>query len=134
MWLKTSDAAYLFVFFFLEPCMAQNLVASVNCDMKAVSLSWDASNGTKLYTVSAEGEYKSTGLTTNVTTAYFSDFSCGKNYSLTITPRSHYCPGNTSAPVSILTCRLYTSDISSIHVKDSDMSLAYMYRYKPMKK
>ncbi|KAM7379233.1 hypothetical protein PAMP_004798 [Pampus punctatissimus] len=88
---------------YMDPCVPQNVVASVNCDMKVVSLSWDASNGTELYMVSAQGGYQSTGLTTNVTTAYFSDFMCGQNYSLTVTPHNQHCPGHTSAPASIQT-------------------------------
>ncbi|XP_067460816.1 mucin-4-like [Thunnus thynnus] len=87
----------------MDPCVPRNLVTSVNCDMKFVSLSWDASNGTNLYMVSAEGGYGSIGLTTNVTTAYFSEFICGQNYSLTVTPHNQHCPGHPSAPASIQT-------------------------------
>ncbi|XP_044075214.1 uncharacterized protein LOC122886733 [Siniperca chuatsi] len=87
----------------MDPCAPQNLAASVNCDMKVVSLSWNASNGTELYMVSAEAGNKSVGLTTNVTTAHFSDFTCGQNYSLTVTPHNQHCPGSSSAPASIQT-------------------------------
>ncbi len=95
--------------FFPDPCVPQNLAASVNCDMKVVSLSWDASNGTKLYMVSAEAANMSAGLTTNVTTAHFSDFTCGQNYSLTVTAHSQHCPGISSAPAGVQTCRSRTS-------------------------
>ncbi|XP_037642392.1 tenascin-N-like [Sebastes umbrosus] len=87
----------------MDPCVPQNLSATVNCDMKVVSLSWDASNGTTLYVVSGEGGNKTIGLSTNITTAHFSEFTCGQNYSLTVTPHNQHCPGETSAPASIQT-------------------------------
>ncbi|XP_034052024.1 receptor-type tyrosine-protein phosphatase beta-like isoform X2 [Gymnodraco acuticeps] len=88
---------------YMDPCVPQNLAATVNCDMKVVSLSWDASNGTNVYMVSGEAGNKTTVLTTNVTTAHFSGFSCGLNYSLTVTPQNQHCPGNSSASASIQT-------------------------------
>lgn len=123
MCLKTSEDDP-FSLFFSDPCVPQNLEASVNCDSKVVSLSWDASNGTKMYMVSAEGGYRSIGLTTNATTAYFSDFICGQNYSLTVTPQNQQCLGSASAPASIQTCRFYT-DMHSVHVKESNMSSSH---------
>lgn len=109
--------------FFPDPCVPQNLAASVNCDMKVVSLSWDTSNGTKLYMVSAEAGNMSAGLTTNVTTAHFSDFTCGQNYSLTVTPHSQHCPGKSSAPAVVQTCRLYTSDMDSCQIVTYSLAL-----------
>nr|XP_019957336.1 PREDICTED: fibronectin-like [Paralichthys olivaceus] len=97
----------------MDPCVPKNLVASADCNMKVVSLSWDASNGTKLYMVSAEGGHNTTGLTTNVTTANFSDLMCGQNYSLTVTPHNSQCPGNSSAPASIQTWPCPPSGIST---------------------
>ncbi|KAK5888908.1 hypothetical protein CesoFtcFv8_014958 [Champsocephalus esox] len=88
---------------YMDPCVPQNLAATVNCDMKVVSLSWDASNGTNVYMVSCEAGNKTTVLTTNVTTAHFSGFSCGLNYSVTVTPQNQHCPGNSSASASIQT-------------------------------
>ncbi|CAI5641408.1 unnamed protein product [Oreochromis niloticus] len=87
----------------MDPCAPQNLSATVNCDMKVVPLSWDASNGAKMYTVSAEAGNKSVSLNTNMTTASFTGFTCGQNYSIKITPHSRHCPGNSSASVSVLT-------------------------------
>ncbi|KAM9719839.1 uncharacterized protein fndc7rs1 [Menidia menidia] len=84
-------------------CLPQNLSATVNCDTKVVSLSWEANNRTKLYVVSAESGDGSVSLNTSVATAHFSDLSCGQNYSLTVTPRSHHCPGNHSASASVHT-------------------------------
>lgn len=77
--------------------------------MKVVSLSWDASSGAKMYTVSAEAGNKSVSLNTNMTTASFTGFTCGQKYSIKITPHSWHCPGNSSASVSVQTCA-YCSD------------------------
>ena len=105
--------------FFPDPCVPQNLAATVNCDMKVVSLSWDASNGTNVYMVSGEAGNETTVLTTNVTTAHFSGFSCGLNYSLTVTPQNQHCPGNSSASASIQTCMFtkYTFTFKEIRLK-----------------
>jgi len=86
----------------------------VACDLKVVSLSWDASNGTQMYVVSGEAGNQTVGLTTNVTTAHFSDFDCGQNYSLTVTPHNELCPGNSSAAATIETCT-YRSDMREAH-------------------
>uniref|UniRef100_A0A8D3EA47 Fibronectin type-III domain-containing protein n=2 Tax=Scophthalmus maximus TaxID=52904 RepID=A0A8D3EA47_SCOMX len=98
----------------MYPCVPRNLVASADCNAKVVSLSWDASNGTKFYLVSAEAENQTAGLTTNVTMAHFSNFTCGQNYSLTVTPHSHRCPGGSSAPASIQTWPCPPSGISTM--------------------
>ncbi|XP_033507400.2 uncharacterized protein LOC117272533 [Epinephelus lanceolatus] len=98
----------------MDPCAPQNLAATVNCDMKVVSLSWDASNGTNLYMVSAESGNKTNGLTTNATTAHFSDLTCGHNYSLTVTPYNQHCPGNSSAAASIQTWPCQPSGVSTM--------------------
>lgn len=96
--------------FFPDPCTPHNLSASVNCDMRIVSLSWDGRNGTNVYMVSAEAANRTSSLTTNGTTAHFSDLSCGQNYSLTVAPHSQYCPGTTGTPASIQTCRSNGTD------------------------
>lgn len=90
------------------PCVPQNLSASANCNMKVVSLSWGDSDGTKMYMVSAEAGNETTGLTTNDTTAHFSDLTCGQTYRLTVTPYNQHCPGTASAPKSIQTCKSNT--------------------------
>lgn len=98
---------YLSPFLFVpDPCVPQNLVASVNCNMKVVSLSWNASNRTKFYTVSADAANKTTVIYTNVTTTNVSDLTCGQNYSLRVTPHSQHCPGSYCAMTYVQTCRL----------------------------
>lgn len=79
--------------------------------MKVVSLDWAVSNGTETYLVLAETGDTAISLSTNITTALFSDFVCGKNYNLTVTPVNHYCPGNPSASTSVQTCA-YQSDMA----------------------
>ncbi|XP_018532382.1 mucin-4 isoform X2 [Lates calcarifer] len=98
----------------MDPCVPQNLVTSVDCSMKVVSLSWDASNGTNLYMVSAEAGNQTSALTTNVTTAHFSDLTCGQNYSLTVTPHSQHCPGSSSALASVQTWPCPPSGVSTM--------------------
>ncbi|XP_056277189.1 fibronectin-like [Pseudoliparis swirei] len=95
-------------------CVPQNVSATVACDLKVVSLSWDASNGTQMYVVSGEAGNQTVGLTTNVTTAHFSDFDCGQNYSLTVTPHNELCPGNSSAAATIETWPCPPAGISTM--------------------
>ncbi|XP_061587413.1 fibronectin type III domain-containing protein 7-like [Cololabis saira] len=87
----------------MDPCVPQNVVAMVNCDMKVVSLSWDSSNGTTWYKISAEAGDESVGLSTNITTAHFSEFPCGQNYNFSVTSYNQHCPGNSSAPTPVQT-------------------------------
>ncbi|XP_029309573.1 fibronectin type III domain-containing protein 7-like isoform X3 [Cottoperca gobio] len=98
----------------MDPCVPHNVAGTVDCDMKVVSLTWDSSNGTNLYMVTGEAGNKTIALTTNVTTAYFSDFSCGQNYSLTVTPQNQYCPGDSSVPASIHTWPCPPAGISTM--------------------
>ncbi|XP_054624499.1 uncharacterized protein LOC129177418 [Dunckerocampus dactyliophorus] len=86
---------------YMDPCLPQNVLASVDCYMNVVSLSWDTSNGTMMYVVSAEAGSQSVELSTNDTVAQFSDLICGGNYSFTVTPHGHYCVGMTSVLASI---------------------------------
>lgn len=81
----------------------------MNCNTRVISLSWDASNGTQLYTVSAEGGNNKTELSTNGTTAHFSGLICGQNYSLAVAPGSQRCAAvaaTTSAQTFVPSCRL----------------------------
>ncbi|XP_047445276.1 mucin-4-like [Mugil cephalus] len=87
----------------MEPCVPQNLSVSVDCGMDVVSLRWEASSGSNMYTVSAEAGGKSVDLSTNITTADFPSLTCGQNYSLTVTPLNQHCPGNSSAATSVRT-------------------------------
>ncbi|KAM8850864.1 fibronectin type III domain-containing protein 7-like isoform 2-T2 [Spinachia spinachia] len=87
----------------MEPCVPQNLAATVSCDMNVVSLSWDGSNGRNVYVVSAEAGNQTVELTTEVPIAHFSDFDCGQKYSFTVTPHNMLCSGNSSTPASIET-------------------------------
>lgn len=103
---------FLLLLLFLGPCPPKNLSPSVNCNTRVISLSWDASNGTQLYTVSAEGSSNKTELSTNDTTAHFSGLTCGQNYSLAVAPRSQRCAAaaaSASAQAFIPSCRLHTS-------------------------
>lgn len=97
--------------FFPGPCLPHNLTASVNCDMRVLSFSWDGGNGTYLYAASAEAANRKTNITTNVTTAHFSGLSCGQNYSLSVAPYSQHCPGISSTLALIQTCKLNGSDV-----------------------
>ncbi|XP_074545118.1 uncharacterized protein LOC141804545 [Halichoeres trimaculatus] len=87
----------------MDPCVPGGLVPTVDCDMKVVSLRWTGNNRTKSYMVSAEGGNNTIGLTTNDTTAHFSELTCGQNYSLTVTPHSQHCPGGPSEPAFVQT-------------------------------
>ncbi|CAJ1072098.1 unnamed protein product%2C partial [Xyrichtys novacula] len=87
----------------MDPCSPKDLAPTVDCNMKVVSLMWNGGNGTKSYEVSAEGGNQTIGLTTNVTMAHFSEFTCGQSYSLKVTPHSQHCPGSSSEAASVQT-------------------------------
>lgn len=67
--------------------------------------------------VSAAAGNNTSELTTNGTTAHFSDLTCGQTYGLTVAPHNQRCPGTRSAPAAVQTCRLYTSDVSEWMLK-----------------
>ncbi|XP_015242186.1 PREDICTED: uncharacterized protein LOC107092315 [Cyprinodon variegatus] len=88
---------------YMNSCRPENVTAAVNCDQKAVSLDWDISDRTGVFMVSAEGGGRVISLSTNSTSARFSDLICGQNYSLTVTPYNQHCTDNTSVSTSVLT-------------------------------
>ncbi|XP_049603206.1 pneumococcal serine-rich repeat protein [Syngnathus scovelli] len=91
-------------FIYMEPCPPQNVLASVDCDLNAASLSWDASNGATVYVISLEMDgYQSVSQNTNDTQVYLSNLNCGANYNLTVTPYNDNCEGMTSAMTPIQT-------------------------------
>ncbi|XP_021178304.2 fibronectin type III domain-containing protein 7 [Fundulus heteroclitus] len=98
---------------YMNSCRPQNLAASVDCDKKVVSLGWDTNNRTETYAVSAETGDQVIGLSTNITTALFSEFTCGQNYSLTVTPYNQHCPGGSSASTSVQTWPCMPEGISA---------------------
>ncbi|XP_017277744.1 serine-rich adhesin for platelets-like [Kryptolebias marmoratus] len=99
---------------YMSPCTPQDLAATVSCDLKAVSLTWNGSNGTKQYIVSAESGVSSVSFNTNVTTVHISEFVCGQNYNLTVTPQNQHCTGSPSAPSSVQTWPCTPSGISTM--------------------
>ncbi|XP_028988094.1 mucin-4-like [Betta splendens] len=99
---------------YMSPCVPKNLVSSVNCSGKVVSLSWDASNGSTSYTVSAYAANQSSTLSTYMTTASFSDLTCGQNYSIRVKPHSQNCAGCSDAQTYVETWPCPPSGVSIV--------------------
>ncbi|XP_030016445.1 uncharacterized protein LOC115437357 [Sphaeramia orbicularis] len=87
----------------MASCVPQNLVASVDCDNRLISLSWDATEYTEEYIITVQTSDGTNEVTTNNTDISFSDFACGRNYSLTVTPENQHCPRSANATTSIQT-------------------------------
>lgn len=86
--------------FCTAPCIPQNLVSSFDCDMRVGSLIWEASENAEMYLVSAESTSgHRVELSTNTTSAQFSEFECGQSYYLTVQVVGNVCrsqPSNAS--------------------------------------
>ncbi|KAJ8274470.1 hypothetical protein COCON_G00090950 [Conger conger] len=96
------------------PCVPQNLVPTFDCDLKVVSLTWNASAGADLYIVVAESADGSRmELSTNTTEAHFSEVTCGQTYSLTVAAKGQGCRSEPSAPVLIETDPCAPTAVSS---------------------
>ncbi|XP_067303573.1 fibronectin [Pseudorasbora parva] len=84
----------------MAPCIPQKLVSSFICDMKVGSLTWEASENAQMYLVSAESiSGHRIELSTNDTSAQFSEFHCGQPYYLTVQVVGQVCrspPSNAS--------------------------------------
>ncbi|KAL1249579.1 hypothetical protein QQF64_020584 [Cirrhinus molitorella] len=84
----------------MAPCVPQNLVSSFDCNMKVGSLTWEASENAQLYLVSAESDSgHRMELSTNTTSAQFSEFNCGQSYYLAVQAVGNVCrshPSNVS--------------------------------------
>ncbi|KTF75017.1 hypothetical protein cypCar_00024381 [Cyprinus carpio] len=84
----------------MAPCIPQNLVSSFDCDMRVGSLIWEASENAEMYLVSAESTSgHRVELSTNTTSAQFSEFECGQSYYLTVQVVGNVCrsqPSNAS--------------------------------------
>ncbi|KAJ8277963.1 hypothetical protein GJAV_G00082190 [Gymnothorax javanicus] len=89
---------------FMAPCVPQNLVPSLDCDMKVGILTWDASETAGLYIVAAEASNSHRmEVTTNTTKAMISEFACGEVYYLTVSAVGELCISAPSAAVSLQT-------------------------------
>ncbi len=83
--------------FCTAPCVPQNLVSSFHCDMRVGSLTWEASENAQMYLVSAESDSGHlVELSTNTTSAQFSEFKCGQSYYLTVKAVGNVCRSHSS--------------------------------------
>ncbi|XP_016331309.1 uncharacterized protein LOC107680061 [Sinocyclocheilus anshuiensis] len=84
----------------MAPCVPQKLVSSFDCDMRVGSLTWEATENAEMYLVSAESNSgHRVELSTNATSAQFSEFNCGQPYYLTVQAVGNVCrshPSNAS--------------------------------------
>ncbi|XP_077060714.1 uncharacterized protein fndc7b [Siphateles boraxobius] len=84
----------------MAPCIPQLLVSSFDCDMRVASLTWEESENASMYLVSAESSSgHRVALSTNNTSAQFSEFNCGQPYFLTVLVVGNVCrspPSNAS--------------------------------------
>uniref|UniRef100_A0AAV2KZF0 Fibronectin type-III domain-containing protein n=1 Tax=Knipowitschia caucasica TaxID=637954 RepID=A0AAV2KZF0_KNICA len=73
-------------------CIPQNLVSTFNCSLKVGELSWDAVTTADYYIATAESNSgHRMQVSTNDTWAFFSEFSCGEEYFLSVQSVDDHC-------------------------------------------
>ncbi|KAJ8376161.1 hypothetical protein SKAU_G00067410 [Synaphobranchus kaupii] len=88
----------------MAPCMPQNLVSTLDCDMKVGTLTWEASEGADLYIVTAiASNGHKMEVTTNITSSLISEFGCGLMYYLTVKAVGPMCISVPSSASSLQT-------------------------------
>ena len=113
------------VFTSSAPCIPQSLMPMFDCGSKMATLYWRASAGAQIYTVRAEAAYgPMVALSTNSTSAQFSELTCGQNYSLTLTAHNMECSSAQSTPASLMTgLLLLLSRYCSIQSDNNDTEI-----------
>ncbi|KAJ8384528.1 hypothetical protein AAFF_G00204430 [Aldrovandia affinis] len=98
----------------MAPCVPQNLVSTLNCDQKVVSLSWEASKGADVYLVIAEsGSGHKVEFSSHITSAHISALECGQVYFLTVTAVGLTCTSAPSSALSLQTEPCAPTDVTS---------------------
>ncbi|KAF7660957.1 hypothetical protein LDENG_00272160 [Lucifuga dentata] len=83
----------------MAPCIPQNLKASMNCDQKVASLTWNATETADFYIVTAEtNNGHKVQLSTSDTFTFISEFMCGQEYFLSVQAEDSVCRSAPSIP------------------------------------
>ncbi|XP_068446237.1 uncharacterized protein [Clinocottus analis] len=87
-----------------EPCVPQNLEASLSCSDNVASMSWNYSNGGQLYRVRAVGvDGHVDECTSNMNQCELTGLRCGQYYTATVTAEDRDCQSKRSDNVTIKT-------------------------------
>ncbi|XP_069798452.1 fibronectin type III domain-containing protein 7-like [Narcine bancroftii] len=110
-----------------EPCIPHNVVAHVNCENNSVSVSWDPSNGSESYHVTAEGtnghwaSCNATGTECEVSNVY-----CGLNYYIIVQGIRMECNSSQSFGLTIKTVPCVPQNVEAhIDCDDGHMSVSW---------
>ncbi|XP_034439595.1 uncharacterized protein LOC117760582 [Hippoglossus hippoglossus] len=83
----------------MAPCVPQNLESSLNCSIRVVSLTWNASETAEFYIVTAKNSNgHKVQLSTNDTWTFISEFLCGQEYFLSVQAADSECTSQPSPP------------------------------------
>lgn len=98
----------------MASCIPQNLVSTFNCSLKVGHLSWDSVDTADFYIATAESNSgHKIQLSTNDTWAYFSEFSCGEDYFLSVQSVDEHCTSTHSQTSKLQSEPCPPTDISS---------------------
>ncbi|KAM5148104.1 uncharacterized protein ACMZJ9_011772 [Mantella aurantiaca] len=87
-----------------EPCIPQNVIADIDCQLNNANLYWSSALGSDNYTalvVTTDGE-EHTCHTTSSSCA-ITDLHCGHTYNITITAFNNQCQGHSSNTIQLIT-------------------------------
>ncbi|KAJ8279126.1 hypothetical protein COCON_G00061920 [Conger conger] len=77
---------------FMAPCVPQNLVSSLDCELRVGTLTWNPSKSAIAYIALAEASHgHRMEVTTHTTSTMISEFHCGRVYSLKVRAVSEMC-------------------------------------------
>ncbi|XP_026061504.1 fibronectin [Carassius auratus] len=83
----------------MAPCVPQALTPILDCGTGVGSLSWASSAGAETYEVVAVNEDGNTlAFSTNITSGFFSELLCGKQYQVTVRAINGQCRSEPSSP------------------------------------
>ncbi|XP_064190128.1 uncharacterized protein LOC135254105 [Anguilla rostrata] len=98
----------------MAPCVPQNLVSTLVCDLRVGTLTWEVSEGALLYIVAAEGSNDHrVEVTTQTNRTVISEFACGQVYYLTVRAVGPVCISVPSAASSLQTEPCTPTDVTS---------------------
>ncbi|XP_069792406.1 fibronectin type III domain-containing protein 7-like [Narcine bancroftii] len=110
-----------------DPCIPQNVVAHINCENNTVSVSWDPSNGSESYHVSAQGTNGHwASCQTTGTECEVSDVYCGLNYYITGQGIRMECNSSQSSALTIKAVPCVPQNVDAhIDCDDGHMSVSW---------
>ncbi len=91
-------------FFFLAPCIPQNVSALMDCGSDSITLTWEASLGAFLYFATANNQFGTAHTcTSSDTKCKFSGLRCGSIYNVSLIASNIHCNSSVSDSIIVET-------------------------------